>query len=205
MPTTDRPAATPQLGPFEVLLPPQDDARAVFEERRALVCLDVLDHDLLGKLIALCDRAAFMSDQVEGLGHRAVERPPLASTAILLALRRPDLFRWLEAVTGCAPIASVEGQVVQTWPQAGDELVWHDDMNYGQRRRLGVTIGLGSEDYEGGLFEMRSVPDGGPLMTFKHDRPGTALIFEVSACCEHRVHPLTKGGPRRVFTGWFIG
>ena len=160
---------------------------------------------MLGKLMALCDRADFMSDPVEGLGHRTVERPPLASTAILLALRRQELFRWLEAVTGCAPIASVDGQVVQTEPQAGDELVWHDDMVGGARRRLGVTIGLGRAPYEGGLFEMRSVPDGAPLIEFKHDRPGTALIFEVSRRCEHRVHPLSKGGPRRVFTGWFLG
>ena len=34
---------------------------------------------------------------------------------------------------------------------------------------------------------------------------GAMLIFEVSRRCEHRVHPLTGGGPRRVFTGWFIG
>ena len=176
MPTTDLPANTPQFGPFGAFLPAQEAARAAFEERRALICPDALDEALLGKLMALCDRADFMSDPVEGLGHRTVERPPLASTAILLALRRPELFRWLEAVTGCEPIASVDGQVVQTEPQAGDELVWHDDRIGGARRRLGVTIGLGREPYEGGLFEMRSVPDRAPLIEFKHDETHSPLI-----------------------------
>lgn len=202
---TNRPADTPRIGPFETSLPEQEAARAEFAAARALVCPDALDAELLGKLMGLCDRAAFVSDRVEGLGHRAVERPPLASTAILLALRRPELFRWLEAVTGCGPIASVDGQVVETQAQAGDELVWHDDMIRDARRRLGVTIGLGRDDYEGGLFELRSVPDGATLVRFKHDRPGTALIFEVSRRCEHCVHPLSAGGPRRVFTGWFLG
>jgi hypothetical protein len=43
------------------------------------------------------------------------------------------------------------------------------------------------------------------LRRFKHDQPGTALVFEVRPQLEHRVLPLTAGGPRRVFTGWFIG
>lgn len=199
------PLNTPQLGPFETILPDEAPARAEFAAARALVCPDALDQALLGKLMALCDRAAFASDHVEGLGHREVERPPLAGTAILLALRRPPLFRWLERVSGCAPIGSVDGRVVRTQPQPGDELVWHDDLDKGHVRRLGITIGLGQHPYEGGLFELRAWPNGEPLITFKHDRPGTALIFEVSHRCEHRVHPLISGGPRRVFTGWFLG
>ena len=31
------------------------------------------------------------------------------------------------------------------------------------------------------------------------------LIFRVSSKLEHRVLPLTAGGPRRVFTGWAMG
>lgn len=195
---------TPRLGPFETVLPPIDAARAAFAISRSQVWPDALDRRLLTSIMGLCDRAVFASNTVEGLGHREIERPPLAGTAVLLMLRRPLLYRWLEAVTGCAPITDVEGRVVRTWPRPGDELAWHDDLN-GKGRRLGITIGLGSNAYEGGLFEMRARPGKEPLVQFRHDAAGTALVFEVSSRCEHRVHPLVAGGPRQVFTGWFLG
>lgn len=195
---------TPRLGPFETVLPPVDGAREAFSISRALVWPEALAPELLTSVLGLCGRGAFESDMVDGLGHREVERPPLAGTALLLILRRPPLYRWLEEVTGCGPITDVEGRVVRTWPRPGDELDWHDDLN-GERRRLGITIGLGREAYEGGLFEMRARPGRETLLQFRHDVAGTALVFEVSSRCEHRVHPLVAGGPRLVFTGWFLG
>lgn len=197
-------STTPRLGPFETVLPPVDAAREAFATSRSQVWPDALDRRLLTSVMGLCERASFASDTVEGLGHREIERPPLAGTAVLLMLRRPPLYRWLEEVTGCAPIADVEGRVVRTWPRPGDQLDWHDDLN-GERRRLGITIALGSEAYEGGVFEMRARPGKEPLIQFRHDVAGTALVFEVSWRCEHRVHPLVAGGPRQVFTGWFLG
>ena len=195
---------TPRLGHFETVLPPVDAARAAFSTSRALVCPDALEGRLLASVLRLCERGAFESNTVEGLGHRDIERPAVAGAALLLILRRPSLYRWLEEVTGCGPITDVEGRVVRTYPRPGDELAWHDDLN-GERRRLGVTIGLGAAAYEGGVFEMRGRPGGEPLLRFRHDVVGAALIFEVSPRCEHRVHPLSAGGPRQVFTGWFLG
>jgi len=196
--------STPRLGRLGATIPDGSAARAAYAASRALVCPGALEDDLLVSLLAACDRASFVADHVEGLGHREIERPAVAGTAITLALRHPSLFRWLEDVTGCKPISRVEGRVVQTYKRDGHELRWHDDRGDGAGRRLGITIGLGGADYEGGLFEMRTVPEGNPLITFRHDTPGTALIFEVSKRCEHRLHPLTSGGPRRVFTGWFL-
>lgn len=196
---------TASLDAFAATLPDAGIARAEFARRRALVWPDALGGALLQRLMTACDKAQFVSDPVDGLGHREIERGSPAGPAIGLALRRAPLFRWLEWVTDCAPIASVEGRVVQTWPCAGDELLWHDDMNDGGVRRLGVTIALGREAYSGGAFEMRPVGQRVPSFRWLHDRPGTALIFEVSPRLEHRVRPLTAGGPRRVYTGWFTG
>lgn len=199
------PDCTPRIDAFETILPDEQAARAQFAATRALVWPGALGGSLLERLIAVCDRAAFVSETVEGLGHREIERPPVAGTAVVLALRRASLFRWLERVTDCKRIASVEGRVVQTRPRAGDELIWHDDLGGDLPRRLGITIALGRAAFEGGAFEMRRFPGREPLLTWKHDRLGAALIFDVSRHCEHRVLPLVAGGPRRVFTGWFMG
>lgn len=201
---SELPYQTPRLGAFDVALPETAGARAAFAARRAIVCPGLMEPGLLAGLTAACDRATFVAEPVEGLGHREVERPPVVGTAVSLALRRPALLEWLEAVTGRGTLTRVEGRVVQTRARAGDELAWHDDLNGGGDRRLGVTLCLGNAPYEGGAFEMRGRPGSEPLVLFKHDTPGTALIFEVSSRCEHRVHPLVSGGPRRVFAGWFL-
>lgn len=199
------PTSTPRIGPLETIIPGEKVAKAEFAARHALVCADMLDPEMLCKLMALCDRAVFVSSPVDRLGHRAIEQPRVAGTAVTLALSRPPLFRWLERVTGCGRIVSVDGQIVQMTPQTGDELVWHDDLGSGDIRRLGVTIGLGTKAYEGGLFELRLKALTTSAVIFKHDQPGTALIFEVSERTEHRVGLLANGGPRRVFAGWFLG
>jgi hypothetical protein len=182
----------------------ETSARDEFARTCALVCHRALDPALEARLTAACDRAAFVSDHVEGLGHRTIEQPALAGRMLTLLLHREPLFRWLERVTGCAPIRAVEGRVVQTHAVPGDELAWHDDMNGPHRRRLGVTLALTSPPYEGGLFELRRVGESA-LLRFIHDSPGTMLVFKISPALEHRVHPLTAGGPRRVYTGWFVG
>lgn len=186
------------------LAPEPHAARAEFAATRSLVCHDALSPDVLAGLVRILARARFVSDTVDRMGHREIETPEIAGTAIALLLNRAPLFRWLEAVTGCARIATVGGRVVQTHARAGDELIWHDDTG-GEPRLLGVTVALESPPYEGGEFEMRHVGQRELLRCHKHDRPGTALIFEVSPALEHRVLPLVSGGPRRVFTGWFIG
>lgn len=178
-------------------------AAAGFAATRAIVCHDALDGPLVARLDRICDAAAFRSDHVEHLGHRRIEKPATAGGAIALLLRRQALFRWLEQVTGCATIADIEGRVVQTYAEPGDELVWHDDME--PRRRLAVTIALTSPPYKGGDFELRRVGDDALLVDYKHDRSGTMVVFDVSPQYEHRVLPLVSGGPRRVFTGWFLG
>lgn len=197
------PEQTPRLGHYGAALPGTAAAKAAFAGARALVCPHLLDGDLLATLLRAADRSTYASNDVEGLGHREMERPPVVGTAVLLALRRPALHRWLEEVTGCETITRADGCVARTLARGGDELTWHDDLG-DSTRRLGITIGLGGGTYEGGLFEMRDRPSNAPLLSFKHDTPGTALIFEVSRRCEHRVHPLVSGGPRRVFAGWFL-
>lgn len=175
-----------------------------FRRHRSIVCHQALDAALLARLDAICDRASFVPEPVEGLGHRHLEQPPVAGGALGLFLKRAELLRWLERVTGRGPIRTVEGGVVETQCKPGDELAWHDDLNK-ESRLLALTIALGDTPFEGGGFELRPKGREELLRAYTPNTPGTALIFDVAADIEHRVLPVTAGGPRRVFTGWFLG
>ena len=181
-----------------------EPGRSLFARDRAFVWPAMFEPSLSAKLTALAERATYRSQDVPGVGHREVEQGGLASTAILVTLRRRELWSWLEDVTGIPPIGAVEGQVAQTQVRPGDGLDWHDDMVGDRQRLLGITIDLGSGAYSGGDFHLRRVGDNADLLRFRHDVPGQGLIFAVSSDLQHRLDPLTGGGPRRIFAGWFM-
>jgi len=200
---------TPEVRPFTIgvtttqLLQPPEAVRDEFARRRSILCHDAIEPGFLATLQGLCNRGGFMPDSVEGLGDREVEQPQRAGGAISLALQREGLRRWLEAATGCGPLGKVEGRVVQTRANGHDQLDWHNDLQ-DPRRRLAITANLSEAPYEGGLFQLRAVVTREMLTEHLHAERGTVLIFDISRDLEHRVLPLTRGGPRRVYTGWFF-
>ena len=174
-----------------------------FAAERAIVCRDIFEAGMLDRLVAAARDTQFRDDHVAGLGTRAVEEPQRVGGVVNLLLRRSNLLRWLELVSGRSDLAGVDGRLVQTRAGGGDALDWHNDLQ-GPRRALGITICFGDTPYSGGLFEMRRVGDPSSTRVFDHSQPGTALIFDIGSDLEHRVLPVTCGGPRRVFTGWFM-
>ncbi|MES2441764.1 MAG: 2OG-Fe(II) oxygenase [Pseudomonadota bacterium] len=186
-----------------VLLDPAEAYRDGFTARRSILCRDAFEPGFLGTLRNLCNRGHFVAETVDGLGDREVEAPQRAGGAITLALQRAGLLRWLEAATGCGPLGTAEGRVVQARPNDHDQLDWHNDL-YDPQRRLAVTVNLTETPYEGGLFELRTVRTRETLTAHRHAAPGDMMIFDVTRDLEHRVLPVTAGGPRRVYTGWFF-
>lgn len=185
----------------EIMAAPLDWSKR-FAEERAIVCPDVIESALLDRLLGVARRSQFREEDVSRLGTREVEEPQSLGPTFKLLLRRANLMGWLEQVTGAAGLADVEGHLVQT-RAGGDALDWHDDRNKPERA-LAVTISLNDTAYSGGAFEMRGVGVPDSIRTFQHARPGTALIFDIGRDLEHRLLPLSSGGPRRVFAGWFL-
>jgi 2OG-Fe(II) oxygenase superfamily len=182
------------------------DAQAVrlhFDEIPALILENVFAPPLLERLMARCAATEFAEDDVPDIGTREVEAPQRVGRAISLLLGQPVLLRWLEQATGISPLRAVMGRLVQTRANNRDALVWHDDMG-DDKRRIAVVINLSAAGFDGGLFEIRHVGQQQPLLSFQHQGAGTMMLFAVRPDLEHRVTEISSGGPRRVYTGWFL-
>lgn len=157
-------------------------------------------------LAALLDRACGTTYRIfdNGLvGEREIEAPERVGRAIKRLLTRREMLRWVSEATGCGPLATVTGGVAQTWPGTGQALDWHTDRG-DPLRRVAVTINLSDQRYEGGLFELRTAPAHELLVAHRHEEVGAMLLFRIGRGLEHRVTPVQAGGPRRVFSGWFM-
>ncbi|MFM5949978.1 MAG: 2OG-Fe(II) oxygenase [Novosphingobium sp.] len=177
--------------------------RPRFDAVPAFAFEDVLSADLLDLLMRQAAGARYIDDDVRYIGTRQIESPQRVSGTISLMLGRGDLFAWLEQATGCGPIKALAGRIAQTRANDQDELVWHDDSD-SPDRLLGVVINLSDQPYDGGLFELRRKGEREPLFSFRHSRPGSITLFAVRSDLEHRVLPVTAGGPRRVYAGWMM-
>ena len=179
----------------------EQEAREIFARFHALHFGRLLAPELQQTVLGLCATGRFEPGEKDAPGFREVEAPQRAGRVLNVALDRPPLLRWLERVTGCETLSSLEGRVSQTLHRPGDELYWHDDFVETQGRQLAIVINLSTEPFEGGEFALRR--KGGDVL-FEHcyRELGSAMIFKVDRALEHRVRPLTAGGPRRVFAGW---
>lgn len=182
-----------------------EDIKPAYAIQRALLCRQAIEPELLSQLARAASKARFVSDTVEHLGHRWIERPSVIGSAIQLVLNRPALLDWLKIVTGCTATGAIEGRLVETRPGGEDHLNWHRDTLSNARYEFGMTLHIRPCQYEGGAFEMRDCKSKQPLFRHYPANAGDLLIFEVDHRSEHRVKPVESGEPRLVFTGWFIG
>jgi 2OG-Fe(II) oxygenase superfamily len=181
-----------------------EQVKPVYGNQRALLCRNAVDLDLLARLAKAATKSNFVSDTIDGLGHRWIESPSVVGAAIQLMLNRSNLQEWLKAVTACTAKGRFEGRLVKSQPGGEDRLGWHSDTMPDARYEFGLTLHLRPCLYKGGAFEMRDQTSKKPLFKHVKAEAGDLLIFEVNPRTEHRVSPVASGEPRLVFTGWFI-
>jgi hypothetical protein len=176
-------------------------AKSLFQQQRALLCRGGIDAPLLAMINNYCARASFVPQQTE-VGHRTIEAGSAIGNAVQLILNRSPFKKWLEEITGCAPLAGIEGRIVKTLPGGVDHLDWHRDTV--PKIELGMTLHLVDCAYEGGGFELRKFKSKREL--FRHEKPlaGDVVLFDIMPDLEHRVLPISQGEARLVFTGWFV-
>jgi hypothetical protein len=196
-----------RLTAHETLIDGDDESDAAlaaqFADRHVLEFPDLLQPDVLERLAPAIRTARFVPRSEDGVGARLRERPTRLGNILCFLLQRDALRDWLTRITGVSPLVAVNGAVARFECGGGQGLDWHNDRDQ-TGRLLAVTINIGDVPYEGGVFEMRRCDTGEVLFAHYHQRPGSALVFRVSKALEHRVTSVSAGGPRTVFSGWYL-
>lgn len=179
-------------------------ARATFADRHAIILPSAFEPAFLRTILAVCRRGPFVQEHIGKIGWRTIEEKDAAGAALRFALERPAFVRWLETISGGETLRRLAGVVAEIGAGTGQELGWHNDLQSGALdRRLAVTLHLSDADYDGGVFEMRDESSGRLLVREGALAPGSIMVFRIRDDLRHRVTPVTAGGPRRVFAGWF--
>lgn len=173
--------------------------RQAFDRNQGAVFTGVIEPGLLDIFLWLARSANFEAVSTADFGDRGIDGRERTAVPMCMALARSNLLSWLEKVTGCEPITTVEGVLARM--QRGDILDWHRDAFHGVRR-LAVVINLSEMPFEGGRFEMRRPETKETLFSYDHTVPGSVMIFRLGRDLQHRVTPVTAGGPRVAFSGW---
>ena len=67
---------------------------------------------------------------------------------------------------------------------------------------LGLSVHLGRDAYEGGVFQLRTKQDRRLLWEIANTDRGDMIAFTIAPALEHRVTPVTGAVARTVFAGW---
>ena len=111
---------------------------------------------------------------------------------------------FVRVVTGCPQIARFDGRVYRMSASADHFDSWHSDFGDTQDRLVGMSINLGSEPYEGGVFRLRDEASKEILCDLPNTVPGDAIFFRISPALKHMVTPLVGSVPKTAFAGWFV-
>lgn len=112
----------------------------------------------------------------------------------------PPFLRFIERLTGIAPLTRFAGRVYSRIPGAHHD-AWHDDIH--PDRLVGMSINLSTGVYDGGLFEIREFETKRPLGKIANTGFGDAILFAIGEGLEHRVSPLAGTVAKTAFAGWF--
>jgi len=201
-----------QLSSKELIVPDDGTARSLqqgFLKDQCIVLRNFVEENLMQRIIKNLNKATFFENQHTGIKNevfatdQTVNGADLVLHQINILMNNPLLFRTIEKITGCKQILSFAGRIYRNMPGAGHHLNWHDD-TIDASRLIAISINLGPEPFEGGVFEIREKKGKTLLKSVGCGKCGDAHVFNVSDKLEHRVTETTGRVPRIAAAGWFL-
>jgi hypothetical protein len=127
---------------------------------------------------------------------------PDASVGLLhFLVNEPAVYELIEFVGETSPIRSFFGRVYRHLPGGGHYQDWHGDLE--PDRRIGMSINLGRDRYDGGIFQIRPRDSERAPAAIHNAGFGDAIVFRLRDDLEHRVTALEGRAAKTAFAGWF--
>ena len=177
---------------------PMEEAREDFKRQHALAITNLLEPALLAVLKA--NSGGTFSTRLNAGGQVEYQDPARGAKVMDMILSRREILDWMEAVSGRKNLRMFGGEVFKISAGRDDHLTWHDDL-MDRTRRVVLVVRVGEQDYEGGKLQMRK-RDGETFLECGYPAPGSAIVMEMGEGLQHRVLPVTAGGPRLMYGGW---
>jgi hypothetical protein len=175
--------------------------RDAFHARRCVRVPSLIEPRLLSRIQGQIAGAAF-ADRAHGSISTELCMTRNACLGLLNFLANdPALFRFVEEVTSCPRLTSFVGRVYRLLAASGHYDSWHADLHRGHE--VGMSVNLGAEPFEGGVFEIRRAGSSAVLFDIANVGPGDAILFAISDDLEHRVTPMRGEVAKTAFAGWF--
>lgn len=175
--------------------------RDAFHAQRCVRLRSFIEPRLLSQIQAQIDGAAFV-DRAHGTISTELCMERNACLGLLnFLVNDPAVFRFVEQVTGRQGLRFFVGRVYRMLAARGHYDSWHADLH--ADHQVGMSVNLGTEPFDGGVFEIRRADTAEPLAALANVGAGDAILFSIAEELEHRVTPMRGAVAKTALAGWF--
>ena len=177
--------------------------RDAFARRHVVRLPHFLEDDLLARVQSSVDEGTFAPREDAGIAVELCLEPSRALDILTFVMNAPQMFDFVRAISGCAPIEVFAGRIYRFDPTVAHHDSWHDDTAAGGRL-VGCSLNLSREHYCGGAFQLREKAQPDDVVEIDNNGAGDAFLFRIAPELQHRVLPVSGENAKTAFAGWFV-
>ena len=175
-----------------------------FQEAHVFRLPRLLHADLIDKVLSRLDRCLWTTCKDGSIASEALPDGLGPVNILNFAANTAEFLGLMRSITECQEIKFFSGRVYKMMPIAEHFDSWHSDIGKTHNDRLvGMSINLGPNPYEGGVFRLRDEASGETLCELPNTGQGDAIVFRISPELKHMITPLVGTEPKTAFAGWF--
>jgi hypothetical protein len=180
-----------------------EELQQEFAKNHCILLPSLIDPAIFEFVVDSVAKASFVAREYKDVGTEKRLPGEVSTSSLDFLMNVPRFLQIIERVTCCEKIALFYGRIYQMTAAEGHQFNWHDDMESGDPRLLGLSLNLSREPFEGGELEIREMDSQRVVHKVRNTGLGDAIIFRIAANLEHRVAPVRGVNSKIAYAGWF--